>query len=225
MRSKPTSPVSVDQTELDRLEHLQVYERKFRTQGFQCIAGIDEAGRGPLAGPVVAAACVIPEGIVIPGVNDSKKLTPKTRAEIFESIVSDSRIQYGVGIVSVEEIDRINILQATIQAMLQAVVALDLKPDVLLVDGLKLPHPSVFVEKIIKGDAKSQSIAAASIIAKETRDGLMEEIDAKWPGYGFKRHKGYGTAFHLEALKRLGPCPLHRKTFAPVATLLLSTDL
>lgn len=220
MEAKSTELMAVDQSELDRLHGLQAYERKFREKGFCCIAGIDEAGRGPLAGPVVAAACIIPEGVVIPGVNDSKQLTAKKRAEIFKSLVDDPRIHYGVGIVAPEEIDRINILQATIQAMLQAVLALDLTPDVLLVDGLKLPHPSIFVEKIIKGDAKSQSIAAASIIAKETRDALMEEIDVKWPGYGFKKHKGYGTAFHLDALKRLGPCPLHRKTFAPVAALL-----
>lgn len=220
MRAKSTPPVTIDQSELDRLEDLQVYERKFREKGFRFIAGVDEAGRGPLAGPVVAAACIIPEGVVIPGVNDSKKLKPKKRAEIFNSIVNDPHIYYGVGIVSADEIDRINILQATIQAMLKAVLALGRKPDVLLVDGLKLPHPSIFVEKIIKGDAKSQSIAAASIIAKETRDKLMEDIDLKWPGYGFKNHKGYGTTLHLEALKKLGPCPLHRKTFAPIASLL-----
>lgn len=207
----------MDQAELDRLELLQVYERAFRAKGYRCIAGIDEAGRGPLAGPVVAAACIIPEGVLIPGVNDSKKLSPKKRAEIFEHILSDKRILYGVGMVSSEEIDRINILQATIQAMLQAVSKLEVTPEVLLVDGLKLPYPSMIVEKIIKGDAKSQSIAAASIIAKETRDRLMEEIEAKWPGYGFQKHKGYGTAFHLEALKRLGPCPVHRKTFAPIS--------
>lgn len=180
-----------------------------------CIAGIDEAGRGPLAGPVVAAACIIPLGIFLPGVNDSKQLTSKKRQEILQNLTSNARILHAIGVVSCQEIDQINILQATIKAMLLAVAGLAVIPDLLLVDGLQLPHQSIPCQKIIKGDQMSASIAAASIIAKEKRDGLMLEYHEEWPQYGFDSHKGYGTAQHYAAIDRYGPCPIHRLSFDP----------
>ena len=209
----------VDENEWRRLKTLTVFEEEARQNGYKVIAGVDEAGRGPLAGPVVAAACLIPENLFIPGVDDSKKLLQKKRQEIFKQIVSDPRIIYCVGLVEVEIIDKINILQATIQAMLLAIEGLAKKPDYLLVDGLKLPHPSIPSLKIIAGDALSQSIAAASIIAKETRDRLMIEYHQKWPEYGFDQHKGYGTEKHLAAIDKHGPCPIHRMSFDPIKSL------
>lgn len=193
------------------------FERAAYDKGFRCIAGIDEAGRGCLAGPVVAAACVIPFNIYIEGVNDSKQLTAHRRESLFEFLSSHPEIFVGVGIVEPEEIDRINIFQASILAMLKAVKALSVSPDFLLVDGLKLPHPFTPTQKIIKGDTLSQSIAAASVIAKVTRDRLMvDEYHKIYPDYSFDRHKGYGTAIHLEALNKHGPCPIHRRSYAPV---------
>lgn len=202
-------------SEQQRLLKLMKIEKKARKEGFKTIAGIDEAGRGPLAGPVVAAACIIPEKVKIHFVNDSKQLTPLKRQRIYEEIISDSRILFGVGIVSHEEIDRINIYQATIQAMLQAVEHLKALPDLLLVDGMPILHPTALCRKIIKGDALVYCIAAASIIAKETRDRLMVNYHQRWPEYGFEQHKGYGTELHLRAIEKYGPCPIHRKTFAP----------
>ncbi len=211
--------LEVSKEEKQRLDELTMYERKAYRQGFKCVVGIDEAGRGPLAGPVLAAACMIPKGLLIPGVNDSKKLTPKKRFELFQKITNDSRIAYAVGRVDSEDIDRINIFQATIQAMLQAVSKLTFLPDLLLVDGLDLKHEQIPCQKIIGGDALSQSIAAASIIAKETRDLLMNEFHQQWPQYGFDQHKGYGTAKHQEAISHFGPCPIHRFTFEPIKSL------
>lgn len=156
----------------------------------------------------------------VPGVDDSKKLTPTKREHLYEELTSDPTILWGVGIGSVEEIDAINILQSTIQAMLRAIAALEKKPDYLLVDGLLLPHPTLPGQKIIKGDTLSQSIAAASIIAKETRDRLMLEHDSQYPEYGFAKHKGYGTAAHRAAIATHGPCPLHRRTFEPVRSMI-----
>lgn len=205
----------MDDREQQRLLQLMHYEQEARCQGYHSIAGIDEAGRGPLAGPVVAAACILPEGMMISGIDDSKKLTEKKREKLFDFLTTSPEVIYGIGIVSSEEIDRVNIYQATILAMLQAVAALALRPDYLLVDGLKLPHPEITSEKIIKGDAKSQSIAAASVLAKVTRDRLMEKYCLQWPQYGFSKHKGYGTAHHLKALTVHGPCPIHRLSFAP----------
>lgn len=211
--NQTTSKIS--KTELKRLQKLHKYENAARQQGFSIIAGIDEAGRGPLAGPVVAAACIIPEGVYVVGVDDSKKLLPKKRQEIFERIMSDNRILFGVGIVSHEEIDSINIYQATIKAMLLAIEKLSIKPDVLLVDGMNLLHPVIPSQKIVQGDGLSHSIAAASIIAKQTRDQLMCQEHEKWPEYGFVRHKGYGTEEHLAAIAKHGPCPIHRLSFSP----------
>ena len=206
----------IGKREIKRLLKLNLYEDEARQQGYHIIAGIDEAGRGPLAGPVVAAACIIPTGILIPDVNDSKLLTSEKRDELYEIITQDMRIHFGVGIIGPEIIDKINIYQATIAAMLMAVSQLSLSPEYLLVDGLKLPHPSIPAQKIIKGDSKSQSIAAASIIAKVTRDRLMLKYHDQWPMYGFNTNKGYSTDFHIEALNVHGICPIHRKSFEPV---------
>lgn len=212
-KPKPSNS-SFSKKEWRRLCNLTSFEDEARLQGYQHIAGIDEAGRGPLAGPVVAAACIIPAGVYFSGIDDSKKLLPKEREALFEQITSST--VYALGLISALEIDRINIYQATIRAMLQAVAALAVTPDFLLVDGMKLAHPKISCQKIIGGDAKSQSIAAASILAKVTRDRLMEEFDLQWPHYGFKQHKGYATPQHLEALDVHGPCFIHRMTFEPL---------
>lgn len=190
------------------------FERSLRTQGFQYIAGIDEAGRGPLAGPVVAAAVILPEAFYLPGIDDSKKLNEQKRDEYFEKI-SNEALAVGVGIIDAVEIDRINILEAAKKAMLSAIIQLRPNPDYLLIDAVKLDVPYPF-EALIKGDARSATIAAASIIAKVTRDRMMIEIDREYPQYGFASNMGYGTAEHLEALKCHGATPYHRKTFAPV---------
>ena len=208
--------------EISRLTELTFYEREAQKNGFNVIAGIDEAGRGPLAGPVVAAACIIPEGLFFEGINDSKKLTPIERARLFEEITNHPQISYGIGIVDNTIIDEINIYQATIRAMQISVQALKYVPDHLLIDGLKVPGFSIPQTAIIKGDSKSQSIAAASIIAKETRDAIMTEKHNIWPQYEFDRHKGYGTFIHLQAIKKFGPCPLHRFSFEPMKSMLLS---
>ena len=215
-QNKPNKRTPKKDLEIQRLLTLTRYEQKARSQGFQTVAGIDEAGRGPLAGPVVAAACIIPDGIYFRHINDSKQLTAETRDTLFTELTSHPEVLFSVGIIDEKQIDRVNIYQATILAMLQAVEALGLSPDYLLVDGLQLPHPSIPCLKIIKGDTLSQSIAAASIIAKVTRDRLMSDYDARWPEYGFKSHKGYATPQHLEALEKYGPCSLHRMTFAPI---------
>lgn len=215
MTTTSQSSEEIEPNELQRLLLLNQYENEARAKGFQLIAGIDEAGRGPLAGPVVAAACIIPQGVFVPQINDSKKLSAKTREVLFDRIIQDQRIIYGIGIVNALEIDRINIYQATIQAMFIAVSQLADTPDCLLVDGMKLPHPTIPCIKIIKGDTLSQSIAAASVLAKVTRDKIMCEYHEKWPQYGFNKHKGYGTAQHLEAISTYGPCDIHRRSFEP----------
>lgn len=190
------------------------FERDIRKQGFQLIAGIDEAGRGPLAGPVVAAAVILPEEFYLPGIDDSKKLSEQSREEYFAYIQSEA-IAVGVGIIDAQEIDSINILEAAKKAMLNAVSQLTVSPDYLLVDAVKLetPYPA---EALIKGDARSVTIAAASIIAKVTRDRLMKEIDKEYPHYGFASNMGYGTAAHLDALRTYGVTPYHRRSFSPV---------
>ncbi len=193
---------------------MTLFEEELRQQGFRYIAGIDEAGRGPLAGPVVAGAVILPEDFYLPGIDDSKKLSEQKREEYFDRIKMDA-IAVGVGIIDAAEIDRINILEAAKKAMLAAVIQLEPNPDYLLIDAVKLetPYPS---ESFIKGDARSITIAAASIIAKVTRDRLMKEISRKHPEYGFSSNMGYGTTEHLEALKQHGITSYHRKTFAPV---------
>jgi len=208
-----TSNERLEEKEFERLQKLMAYETKAYQNGYEIVAGIDEAGRGPLAGPVVAAVCILPRSRLISRINDSKKLSPKLRDEIFQEFTNDPEIQYGIGIVDSEEIDRINIYQATIQAMLLAVEQLKIQPDYLLVDGLNLMHKTIPSEKIIKGDQLSGSIAAASIIAKETRDRLMVHYHDKWPEYHFNQHKGYGTEIHRRALQKYGFCPIHRRSF------------
>lgn len=204
----------IDPDERKRLQKLLIYEEQAFKDGFNSIAGIDEAGRGPLAGPVVAAACIIPKGVFFSGINDSKQLTALERDSLFDQITSHQDVIFGIGIIEPAEIDQINIFQATIRAMCQAIRQLSTTPDFLLVDGLKLPHtiPSL---KIIKGDTLSQSIAAASVIAKVTRDNLMCRYHEQWPHYGFAKHKGYGTPEHLLAIKQHGICAIHRKSFSP----------
>ena len=198
---------------------LLAIEAHARALGYQCIAGIDEAGRGPLAGPVVAAACIIPQGLILPGVNDSKQLSSSQRDLLYAQILDTRVIDYGLGIVDHLTIDAINILQATLQAMAQAISQLKQKPDYLLVDGLHLPPVAITGLPLVEGDSKSQTIAAASILAKVTRDRLMQEFHEKWPPYGFNAHKGYATAQHIEALRKYGPCPIHRKSFEPIKSL------
>lgn len=195
------------------------FENEAREKGFYQVAGVDEAGRGPLAGPVTAAACVISEDTDISGLDDSKKLTPTKRRELYQRLVCDPSVQWKVAVVEAEVIDEINILQATMRAMLEAVEALDPPADCLLVDGLHLPHPTLPCCKIIKGDQLSASIMAAAIIAKETRDRLMVQYDALYPEYGFAGHKGYGTAKHRAAIMEHGPCPIHRRSFEPIKSL------
>lgn len=199
-----------------QLKGLTRYEEQARAQGHQLIAGVDEAGRGPLAGPVVAAACIIPEGIYFRGINDSKQLSSDQREQLYEAIRQNPDVLTGIGVVDAILIDQINILQATFYAMAAAVAALKKKPDYVLVDGPYFPNFDIPAEGIIEGDTLSQSIMAASIIAKCTRDRMMVKFDEQWPHYGFKRHKGYGTKEHLVALELHGPCSIHRKTFQPI---------
>ena len=196
--------------ELARLEAMSVYEREYAACGAIC--GIDEAGRGPLAGPVVAGAVILPKDEQILYVNDSKKLSEKKRELLYDEI-TERALAVGVGIVGPERIDEINILQATYEAMRLAVGQLEMRPDILLNDAVTIPGIDIQQVPIVKGDAKSVSIAAASIIAKVTRDRLMREYDQVFPEYDFASNKGYGTKSHIEALKALGPTPIHRRTF------------
>lgn len=180
--------------------------------GIQLICGVDEAGRGPLAGPVCAAAVILPPNLDIPGLNDSKKLTDKRRRELFP-IIKEQAIAYGIGFASHEEIDQINILQATYLAMERAMAALSVKPELALIDGNRAKDFGLPVETVVKGDSRSASIAAASILAKVTRDDLMLQAAEEYPQYQFEIHKGYGTKAHYAALTEKGPCPIHRMTF------------
>ena len=200
-----------------------LFEKTAYSSGFTSVAGIDEAGRGPLAGPVTAAAVILPFGLYINGVDDSKKLTPEKRDTLYEVIMRQA-LSVGVGIISPAEIDRINILQATRLAMRTAVNNLSIRPDCLLIDGITTIDSTVRQNTIKKGDSLSLSIAAASIIAKVTRDRLMVEMDTKYPGYGFSGHKGYGSASHMDAIKRLGPSPIHRLTFRGVKEYVTCTS-
>jgi ribonuclease HII len=199
-----------------RLEKLKRYEKEARLNGFHTIAGVDEAGRGPLAGPVVAAACILPEGFVLKGINDSKQLDADARAELFKQLTENPEVIYGVGVIDSTIIDEINILRATFEGMLLAVSRLSKTPDYILIDGPFSPNFGVKTQPLIDGDALSISIAAASIIAKETRDRIMIEYHKEWPQFRFDKHKGYGTEAHALELKTHGPCPIHRKSFAPV---------
>ena len=199
--------------EEERLIKLKQIEEDLYNTGTQCICGIDEAGRGPLAGPVVVAAAIMPRYSMIEGVNDSKKISEKKREKLYE-IITKEAISYGVGIIDQKEIDRINILNATKEGLTMAVKELSIRPDLIIVDALtKIDTEGIPYKSIVKGDAKCYSISAASIIAKVTRDRIMRQWDEVYPQYGFAKHKGYGTAQHIAAIKEYGLCPLHRLSF------------
>ena len=206
---KPLSGEKLEK-ELARLEAMREYEDTYDACAYIC--GIDEAGRGPLAGPVVAAAAVLPKDCQIFYLNDSKKLSEKKRDLLFDEI-KEKAVAYGIGIVSPQVIDEINILQATYEAMRQAISQLNVIPEILLNDAVTIPGVDIMQVPIVKGDAKSVSIAAASILAKVTRDRMMMEYDQIYPEYGFAKHKGYGSKQHTDAIHEYGPCPIHRRTF------------
>lgn len=188
------------------------FEELYSSQGYKAICGVDEAGRGPLAGPVFAAAVILPEGLIIDEVNDSKKLSEKKREKLFD-IIKEKAIAYCVASASVEEIEKLNILQADMLAMKRAVEGLGVKADFAMIDGNKAPTLDIPSVAIVKGDSKSESIAAASILAKVSRDRLMLDLAKKYPEYGFEKHKGYGTKAHKEAILKYGPCEIHRMSF------------
>ena len=194
------------------LENMWQIEDSFYAQGYQVICGVDEAGRGPLAGHVCAAAVILPKHLEIPGLTDSKKMTDKKRRELFP-LIQEQAVSYGIGLASQEEIDEINILQATFLAMERALSQLNVRPDMVLIDGNREREFGVPVQTVIKGDSLSANIAAASILAKVTRDNLMMELAQQYPQYGFEIHKGYGTKAHYEALRQYGASPIHRRSF------------
>jgi len=198
------------EAEIKRIEALKQYEKEYEHLGYVC--GIDEVGRGPFAGPVVACAVILPKDCSILYINDSKKLSEKRREELYE-IITKEAVSFGIGIRDNKRIDEINILEATYEAMRDAISSLKVKPDVLLNDAVTIPDVDIKQVPIIKGDAKSISIGAASIVAKVTRDRMMVEYDEIFPGYDFAKNKGYGTAAHIEGLKKLGPCDIHRFSF------------
>ena len=207
------------QRERERLDAMYVFERATIAAGHAIVAGVDEAGRGPLAGPVAAAAVILPQECYLPHLNDSKKLSHTVREELFAQI-TEQAISYHVALMDAEMIDRMNILQATRTGMYEAIAALTPAPDEVLIDAVELPKLSMPSQSIIKGDAKSASIAAASILAKVTRDHLMESYDIQYPHYGFAKHKGYGTREHIDAIRKYGICPIHRKSFDPIRSML-----
>lgn len=194
------------------MTNLWELEEGFRAEGFDPICGVDEAGRGPLAGPVCAAAVILPFGLEIPGLDDSKKLSDKRRRELFP-LIQEKALAWGIGFASEAEIDEINILQATFLAMERALAQLAIRPGLALIDGNREKDFGLPVRTVVHGDSLSANIAAASILAKVTRDNLMLEMAERYPQYGFDIHKGYGTKAHYEALRTYGPCPIHRKTF------------
>jgi ribonuclease HII len=195
---------------------LFAFDKIFYSKGLRFVAGVDEAGRGPLAGPVVASAVVFPKNCIIDNLNDSKKLSPKKR-EILFKIIKEKALFYAISVIDSNIIDKINILQATLLAMKDSILQLEKKPDICLIDGnCKVKELDIAQETIIGGDAKSAVIAAASILAKVTRDTLMDEYAKEYPLYGFEKHKGYGTKKHIEAIKGYGICPIHRKSFVPI---------
>ena len=199
--------------ELERLTALKKFEKELYNKGFDKICGIDEAGRGPLAGPVVVAGVIMPQDSMIEGVNDSKKVSEKKREKLYDLIIEEA-ISYSVAIIGQDVIDDINILNATKKGVEEVVKGLDVKPDLIIVDALThINTQGIPYDSIIKGDAKCYNIAAASILAKVTRDRIMRQWDEIYPQYGFSSHKGYGTAKHIQAIKEYGPCPIHRNTF------------
>lgn len=205
-------PKKSREEEEERVKSLWIYEKELIQKGYACVAGVDEAGRGPLAGPVFAAAVILPEGEIIEGINDSKKLSPKKRDELYD-IIREKAIAVSSASVDEKTIDEINILNATYLAMQKAVAGLNPKPNFVLVDGNRTPELDIECDTLVKGDAKSISIAAASIVAKVERDRYIIEMAKKYPEYGFEKHKGYGTKEHCEAILKYGPSPIHRRTF------------
>lgn len=188
------------------------FEKEALAKGYKSVCGVDEAGRGPLAGPVCASAVILPEGVIIEGVNDSKKLSEKKRESLFD-VIREQALSYSIAYATVDEIEEINILNATMLAMRRAIDGLDIKADYAMIDGNKIPPIDIDAECIVKGDAKSMSIACASILAKVSRDRLLYKYAEEYPMYGFDKHKGYGTKVHREAILKYGPCPYHRKSF------------
>lgn len=188
------------------------FEKEALAKGYKSVCGVDEAGRGPLAGPVCAAAVILPEGVIIDGVNDSKKLSEKKRESLFD-VIREQALSYSIAYATVDEIEEINILNATMLAMCRAIDGLEIKADYAMIDGNKIPPLDIDAECIVKGDAKSMSIACASILAKVSRDRLLYKYAEEYPMYGFDKHKGYGTKVHREAILKYGPCPYHRKSF------------
>lgn len=188
------------------------FEKEALAKGYKSVCGVDEAGRGPLAGPVCAAAVILPEGVIIDGVNDSKKLSEKKRESLFD-VIREQALSYSIAYATVDEIEEINILNATMLAMRRAIDGLDIKADYAMIDGNKIPPIDIDAKCIVKGDAKSMSIACASILAKVSRDRLLYKYAEEYPMYGFDKHKGYGTKVHREAILKYGPCPYHRKSF------------
>lgn len=188
------------------------FEKEVLAKGYKSVCGVDEAGRGPLAGPVCAAAVILPEGVIIDGVNDSKKLSEKKRESLFD-VIREQALSYSIAYATVDEIEEINILNATMLAMCRAIDGLDIKADYAMIDGNKIPPLDIDAECIVKGDAKSMSIACASILAKVSRDRLLYKYAEEYPMYGFDKHKGYGTKVHREAILKYGPCQYHRKSF------------
>jgi len=211
--------------ELSRLKSLYAYELEELSNGRKIICGLDEAGRGPLAGPVVCSAVVLPriekdtDFQEFQGIDDSKKLSSKKREKLYTSLIENPNVHIGIGIVSEQIIDRVNILRATHLGMIRALKNLDITPDCLLVDGMLIPKVKTYQKKIIDGDALSLSIAAASVIAKVTRDSIMVQYHEQYPQYGFDKHKGYGTKTHLEKIRKIGPCKIHRMTFYPMTLM------
>ena len=205
--------IEIKEKELERLTNLKSMEKDLYNKGFEQICGIDEAGRGPLAGPVVVAGVIMPKDSMIEGVNDSKKVSEKKREKLYDLILEEA-ISYSVAVIGQDVVDEINILNATKQGVTNVVEELDVKPDLILVDALThINTKGIPYDSIIKGDAKCYNIAAASIIAKVTRDRIMRQWDEIYPQYGFVNHKGYGTAKHIQAIKEYGPCPIHRRSF------------
>ncbi len=205
--------IEIKEKELERLTNLKSMEKDLYNKGFELICGIDEAGRGPLAGPVVVAGVIMPKDSMIEGVNDSKKVSEKKREKLYDLILEEA-ISYSVAVIGQDVVDEINILNATKQGVTNVVEELDVKPDLILVDALThINTKGIPYDSIIKGDAKCYNIAAASIIAKVTRDRIMRQWDEIYPQYGFVNHKGYGTAKHIQAIKEYGPCPIHRRSF------------
>ena len=203
---------TVKEEELERLKNMLLIEESLYDEGYEYICGVDEAGRGPLCGPVVAAAVILPKHGCIEGVNDSKKISEKKREKLYDDIM-DVAIAVGIGISDVDVIEKVNILNATKIAMKKAIESLSIKPDYILIDGNQKIDIDILQETVVSGDAKSESIASASIIAKVTRDRMLRKFDEMYPEYGFAKHKGYGTKAHIEAIKKYGLTPIHRKSF------------